>query len=126
MFRVTSIDDAVWSIFNRTGHSGGLEVSRARKRKKLATQNDKQDATDEQKKFIRVLLKELVGAALQEDALQQLGKRRASSIINQLQDVQAKLCTIEELDMSRGKGLDAKSAAERRRAWLLALALWRW
>lgn len=123
---MTSIDDAVWGIFKQTGHSGELEVSRARKRKKLATQNDKQDATDQQKKLIRMLLKELVGAALQEDVLQQLGKRRASSVINQLQDVQAKLRGIEELDMSRGKHLDAKSAADRRRAWLIALALWRW
>ncbi len=101
-------------------------MSRARKRKNLAAQKDKQAATDQQKRLIRVLLKELVGTALQEGALQQLGKRRASSIINELQDVQAKLRSLEHLDMPRRKDGDKRSAADRRRAWLMALALWRW
>lgn len=101
-------------------------MSRARKRRVPSRQGGEQDATEQQKKFIRVLLRELVGAALQEDMLQKMGKRQAGSIIKQLQDVQAELQRIEELDRPRPKDRDETSAARARRAWLMAMTFWRW
>ena len=100
-------------------------MSRAQKPKTSAMQDRKQDATDQQKKLIGVLLREVVGRALQEPMLQKLVKRQAGPIINELQDVQAELRLIEELGMSRLKDRDEESVARARRARLIAMALWR-
>lgn len=89
-------------------------------------QEDEQLATDQQKNRIRALLKELGNSAFREDAQQQLDKRQASSIIHQLQDVQAELVGTRELDMSRLTDLDTAAAADGRSAWLIGSALWRW
>jgi len=89
-------------------------------------QEDEQLATDQQKNRIRALLRELDGSAFREDALHQMGKRQASAIIHQLQDVQAELVGTRQLDMSRLTDLDATAAADGRSAWLIGSALWRW
>lgn len=100
-------------------------MSRARRRKTSAKQDGKQAATDQQKKLIGVLLKEVAGRALQEPMLQKLVKRHAGSIINDVQDAQAELRLIEQLGTSRLKDRDETSAARARRARLIAMALWR-
>jgi hypothetical protein len=89
-------------------------------------QNDEQIATDQQKNRIRTLLRELGRSAFGEDALQHLGRRQASLIIHQLQDVHAGFAGSQELDMSRLTELDAGATADGRSAWLIGSALWRW
>ena len=67
---------------------------------------DEEDATNRQKQYIRALLRETGSSGFPEDALQDLGKWQASSIIDQLQDFKKQLRGEMPLNENIVSGLD--------------------
>lgn len=72
-----------------------------------------------------MLLKEVVGKALDEPVLRKLVRRHAGSLVDQVQDVQDELRRMEDFGLSGRKHSDAESVSREMRARMIALALWR-
>lgn len=100
-------------------------MSRTRQAKKSSKQKPKQGAAGQKREIAGVLLKEVVGKALDEPLLRKLVRRHAGSLVDQVQDVQAELRRMEDFGLSGRKRLDEASIEREMRARMIALALWR-
>lgn len=100
-------------------------MSRTRQAKKSSKRKPKQGAAGQKREIAGVLLKEVVGKALDEPMLRKLVRRHAGPLLDQVQDVQAELRRMEDLGLAGRKHLDEEAVAREMRSRMIALALWR-
>ncbi len=97
----------------------------ARQAKKSSRRERKRSAASQQREIVGLVLKEVVGKALDEPALRKLVRRHAGSLLDQVQDVQTELRRLEDLGIAGRKHRDEASIEREMRARMIALALWR-
>ena len=85
-------------------------------------QDDEESISEKQKSFIKALLSEVDGAQLPEETLNELGKRQASAVIDQLESFKKQLAGEEELDTSKLKGVGLRETT----SWLKWVARLAW
>ena len=84
-------------------------------------QDDEDSISENQKSFIKALLSEVDGEQLPEDTINELGKRQASAVIDQLESFKKQLAGEEEIDTSKLGGVDVTKATSWLK-WVVRLA----